>query len=132
MVSWKIDQLGTADASDLDDPDHDSFSNLVEYALATDPSSADPPLALALVDGCLEIALHRDPARPDVTLTVEACDDLAGPWTPLAVSAAGQPFSGGAQIIGDAPSPGLKSVVIRDTLATAGGSRRFLRLRVDP
>ena len=132
LLSWKIDQLGTADASDLGDPDHDSFSNLVEYALATDPWSADPPLAVDLVDGRLEITLNRDPSRADVTIRVEVCADLAGPWTPLATSSAGMPFTGEAQIIGDAASPGLKSVVIRDTLATSGGSRRFLRLRVDP
>lgn len=131
LASWKLTFLADANAPDLDDPDHDSFPNLVEYALATHPNAADPALPFEYVNGRLEIVIKRDPARSDVTIVLEATSDLSGSWTPLASSVLGQPFTGVGLISGDNSSPGIKSVLLRDTLATSGEPRRFLRLRVN-
>jgi uncharacterized repeat protein (TIGR03803 family) len=131
LASWKLSFLGDADAPDLGDPDHDSLPNLVEYALATHPKSSDPALPFEYVNGRLEILINRDPARSDVTIVLEASSDLSGLWTPLATSVLGQPFTGVGLISGDNSTPGIKSVLLRDTLAISGEPRRFLRLRVN-
>jgi uncharacterized repeat protein (TIGR03803 family) len=131
LTSWKLSFLGDANAPDLGDPDHDSLPNLVEYALATNPIVADPALPFEYVNGRLEILINRDPARSDVTIVLEATSDLSGLWTPLATSVLGQPFTGIGLISGDNSTPGIKSILLSDTLAISGEPRRFLRLRVN-
>ena len=131
LGDWKAAKLGNANAPDLGDPDHDSLVNLVEYALDTDPSLPDSPLSPSLVAGRLEITLARQPDHNDITVFLEASSDLSSPWEILASSTAGQPFAGPGYISGDAATPGLKSVLLRDTLAPSGIARRFLRLRVE-
>ena len=66
----------------------------------------------------------------DVTLTVEATADLAGPWTPLATSTNGTPFSGPGYLSGETPDASIKSVLVRDIIAVSSSPRRFIRLRV--
>ena len=131
--SWKLANLGDANASDEADPDNDSIPALVEYALLLSPNQCDTALlpAASLSGGhSLEITVPRDTARNDVTVTVEASGNLTGPWSPLAVSTAGAPFSGPGYLSGDSTSAGIKAVVIRDVFTTATTARRFLRLRI--
>lgn len=132
LLAWKLRELQNADASDLDDPDGDSRGNLLEYALLSDPGTADSPLPVSIEAGRLQITLPRDPERSDVSLTVEASSDLTGPWEPLAFSDHGQPFTGAGLITGDDSLPGIKSVTIRDLAAGPPPLRRFIRLRVEP
>ena len=67
----------------------------------------------------LRMFLTRDPARHDVTLTVRAASSLDGPWTDVAVSGLGQPFTGPGYVAGDADTPGLKTVEVRDIVNRA-------------
>jgi hypothetical protein len=67
-----------------DDPDRDGRPNLLEFALGSNPASADPapPLVLNLstAPATLRLALRLD--RPGVTVRLLATSDLvAGPWT---------------------------------------------------
>ena len=132
LAAWKASELGDANAPDLGDPDHDLLPNLIEYALLTNPTSPDPPLTASLVNGRLELTLPRDPSRSDVAVMVETSGDLSGPWEILAISDHGLAFAGAGGISGDDSSSGVKSVVIRDLLATPAETHRFLRLRVEP
>lgn len=133
--TWLQAELGDAGAPDHGDPDADGVPTLLEYALLQPPgipSSASLP-AGALMDDqggqFLALSVPRDPARGDVSITVEAASSLSGPWTALAVSAGGQPFAGPGYSGGDAPTPGPKQVTIRDTVALHDTSRRFMRIR---
>ena len=133
LQSWKLANLGDAGASDDADPDNDGIPAMVEYALLLSPTQYDTaqlPAASLSGSGSLEITVPRDPARNDITVTVEASANLTGPWVPLAASTAGAPFSGPGYLSGDSAAAGIKAVVIRDTFTTATAARRFLRLRV--
>jgi hypothetical protein len=48
--------------------------------------------------------LTRDPARNDVTVEVQAGPAPDGPWTTVATSALGAPFTGAGYVGGDAPA----------------------------
>lgn len=133
LQAWKLTHLGDANAPDTGDPDHDGLATLAEYALLTLPQVSDAgPLPAAALSpaGALQTTVPRDPARNDITVTVEASANLAGPWTALAVSNAGAPFTGPGYVSGDDASSGVKSVLIRDITTPATALRRFLRLRV--
>ncbi len=133
LSAWKQTHLGDANAPDSGDPDNDGIATLAEYALLLLPEQSDaaqlPPIAFSS-GGALQITLPRDPARYDATIIVEAAGTPAGPWTPLAVSTGGAPFTGSGYVSGDDPAAGIKSVIIRDLFSTATARRRFLRLRV--
>jgi uncharacterized repeat protein (TIGR03803 family) len=131
IEDWKLARLGDAQAADLDDPDHDGVPTLLEYALLGDPAIPDANLipTAGIDGGQLTITLPRDPQRADITVVVEVSGDLLT-WSPLATSANGAPFSGPGYDSGDDSLPGLKSVLIRDTLAPLEPSRRFVRIKV--
>ena len=117
------------------DIDGDGIANLMEYALGLPPLAAGgSPLfggyfTSSPAGSFLTVAVPRDPARHDVMLTAEASGSLSGPWTALAVSIGGAPFTGPGYVSGDSAAAGLKSVVIRDVVSTSSARRRFLRLR---
>jgi hypothetical protein len=123
--------LGDPGAPDEGDPDLDGQVNLLEYALGTVPTIPDAtPLPAGISGGFLQLTVPRDPGRNDVTLTVEATANLAGPWTPLANSTNGTPFSGPGYLSGETPGSSVKSVTVRDLVAVSSTPRRFIRLRV--
>lgn len=131
LETWKMTYLGDPAAPDDGDPDRDGQVNLLEYALGTLPTVPDAiPLPAGISGGFLQITVPRDPARNDVTLTVEATANLAGPWTALATSTNGTPFSGPGYLSGETPGPALRSVTVRDLVAVSTAPRRFIRLRV--
>ncbi|MES2706628.1 MAG: hypothetical protein V4726_08505 [Verrucomicrobiota bacterium] len=119
------------------DPDGDGQSNLLEYALHTDPMSPNATATVpARSGGRLTLTFSRDPLRSDLRLTVEAADSLdQAAWVPLARSEAGAAFaavSPAAPLIAEtAAAQGLPPVVtVRDVVSTTSQARRFLRLRV--
>ncbi len=133
---WRQTFAGDAAAPLLADPDADGLPLLMEYALGLLPTVNDtasmPAAALysyASDDVRLRLILTRDPARSDVTLTVQAASYPEGPWEPLATSVMGAPFSGAGYVSGDAATPGLKTIEIRDTVTSANAPRRFLRVK---
>ena len=134
--NFTLAELGNPQISGLlADPDHDGLATLVEYALGTLPQVANgSPLAatrFTYPDGeRLQMFVPRDPAKNDITVEVLAAASLAGPWTIIASSAAGAPFTGPGYVAGDSATPSLKSVEIRDTVNIADAPTRFLRVRV--
>lgn len=127
LEDWKARHLGDANAPDLADADGDGLSNLVEYGLGLSPERAErEPLAIAF-RSALEIIVARDPTHDDISVEAQASDGLRGEWSTIAASINGAPFSGVGYASGDANSPGLKRVVLRDPVA---GQRRFLRFQV--
>ena len=76
------------------------------------------------------LRLHRDPARSDVSIFVEASTSLTGPWTVLASSLLGAPYSGPGYVGGDEDSPGVKDVEIRDVIPATQEPVRYVQVRV--
>ncbi len=116
-------------------PAGDGIPNLVKYALRLDPFQASAgllPQPQWIESGAtrqLGFSFHRDPARNDITLIVEASSDLVT-WTALATSEAGAAFSGPG-FVSESDAPGsLKLVACKDTASPATQTRRFMRIRV--
>jgi hypothetical protein len=137
IQEWKRVMLGDPDAPDSGDPDFDGLDNLVEYGLGLIPTQSDPsagidPLITTYAEGDrLAVVVPRNPMNSDITVVVESSADLMNPWTMLATSHHGLPFFGPGYVGGDSPTPGLKSVEIRDLTNLQSGTRRFIRVRVN-
>ena len=132
---WKLTQLGNVNAPDLGDTDFDGLVHLAEYALNLSPTapSLPPPAERHLyAEGeRLRMFFTRDPARNDVTIEVQAADSPAGPWTTVAASALGGVTTGPGYVGGDAATPGLKTVEVRDTVnISPTTASRYLRVKV--
>ena len=133
--AWKLANFGTCVLADAGDPDHDGLRNLAEYALLlspTAPSQAPGASLFTYAEGRrLRMFVPRDPAHSDITVSVEATGDLiAGPWTPLATSTLGVPFTGPGYVGGDSATPGVKTVEVRDTVSMSTATQRWLRVKV--
>ncbi|RYD25679.1 MAG: hypothetical protein EOP86_26985 [Verrucomicrobiaceae bacterium] len=116
------------------DPDGDGQSNLLEYALHSDPLTPGMPATVpARSNGRLTLTFPRDSLRADLRLTVEAADALdQAVWTPLAISETGGVFaavSPASPLISEAVENSLQRVTVRDIVSSASQPRRFLRLR---
>ena len=88
--NWKYAYFGAnatnpATAGDMADPDGDGVVNLLEYALATDPTSAGPDGTISgnIVGNQFQIQFHRNVSATDLTYTAQYANSLAGPWTNL-------------------------------------------------
>jgi hypothetical protein len=118
--SWRYNNFGsinkTGNASDLADPDGDGVVNLLEYALGSDPNSANSTPAASKVtveDG--RVVLRFTPQAADVYYTLQGSTDLIN-WVSI------------GNIV---TSVGIEATA-SDTvlLAPEGASRRFLRLLI--
>jgi autotransporter-associated beta strand protein len=99
IQQWRFTHFAThantGESADLADPDHDGSVNLVEYALTGNPRAA----AIGhlprghLRGGKLTLIFERNLTATDLTLTVQAADTPAGPWSDLASSINGTPFT---------------------------------------
>ncbi len=100
IASWQAFQFGSAlltPANEITlwghqaDPDGDGRSNLLEYALTSDPLAPDAgPLATGQANGRLTITFTRNPLRKDLRCTVEVSPDLSSNnWSPLAGASSG-------------------------------------------
>ena len=134
LEQWKIDNLGDANAPDLDDADGDGLATLMEYALALNPleTSAGPtPQRISFAEGPrLTLSVNRDPTHSDVTIEVLAGPTVAGPWAVVASSANGSPFTGPGYLSGEVAGAAVRAVTIKDAAATPGEGQRFMRVRV--
>lgn len=125
---WQFDHFGTyapdgaplipaAEAGLTADPDADGRSNLLEYALASDPRAVTPAPAFTtdIVNNRLQLTFNRI-ADPLLTYTVQACDVLGTGWTDIWTS------TGAANVSGP--------VTVTDTRDISAAPARFLHLRV--
>lgn len=141
LAAWRKQHYGTSNdsgnAADLAAPDGDGIPNLVKYALLITPGengAAGLPKAAPTGppgDTRLSLRFHRDQARTDAAIIVEAQDRLGANWTVIARSDGGAPFAGPAKVTEtmiDDPSGG--SVVVVEDVATQASSR-FMRVRVE-
>lgn len=91
FATWADDEFDSAEMNDRAvsgpnaDPDKDGMSNLLEYALGTDPlfaDAADGRVNLALENGQVQIEFKNDSSKTDVTLVVQKSSDLKT-WTEM-------------------------------------------------
>ena len=131
---WKQTMLGDPAAPDLGDPDGDGMATILEYALLQHPTvSGNPPppgIGMFPEGRRLTMTLQRDPARNDVSIEVLAAPGAAGPWTVVASSVNGAPFSGPGYVSGETAGTAVRTVIIKDSAADPADSRRFMRIRV--
>jgi autotransporter-associated beta strand protein len=120
--TWETARFGNANAgANLadGDPDGDGLSNLMEYALGSDPlAGAASPVIYdleSLGDGKhLRLSVPKNPAATNVTYVVETCgvlNDWSAVNTTIETDSASQ-------------------LIVRDNFTTATAGRRFIRLRV--
>lgn len=129
-------QAGSPDAAPTADFDHDGLSNLLEYALGSDPTLASvnalPAPAIRTYGGApyVSFKFNRSSSSTDLTYIVEASGDLAK-WATVASSSAGAVTSGPGFVAETGAAPTF-TVEVRDTQPedSVNAPRRFLRLRV--
>jgi autotransporter-associated beta strand protein len=122
LDAWEIARFGNADPGaqpPTGDPDGDGLSNLLEFALDTDPlkATSDPLVHdfADLADGRhLRLTVAKNPAATNLTYTVETCGAL-NDWTAVNT------------VVEVNTATELK---VRDSIAIPTAARRFIRLRV--
>ena len=142
LQSWRLSHFGTisssGSAADTADPDGDGCSNLLEYATGDDPNVANAAATpqVSVVDGRLTLSFTRNTAAIDLTLSVLGTDDLTTPlpWTVLATSTGGAPFTAGASgaTVMESGTSALRNVQVSDAYLTSNPMypKRFMRLQV--
>lgn len=137
FVAW-ADTFGLADSPSLtrDDADNDGWSNLLEYAFASNPVVADgqvgPNVALFEQGGFsqLEVEFVRPLDRAELIYAVEVSDDLMN-WVrghaygPMADNTGVSPTE---QISRVTQADGGERIRVRDVVS--GEAARFMRVRV--
>ena len=134
FAAWKQLHLGNAAAADNTDPELDGLGALAEYGLNLFPENQDVQPAVSAFNYAegrrIRLILQRDTAHNDITIEVLATADLvAGPWTVIATSTLGGPFTGAGYFTGETAGAGVKTVEIRDIVNMTGLAKRFLKVR---
>jgi len=121
--NWRFAKFGAAantpaTAGDNADPDRDGMTNLMEFALNSNPQSADSALfpTVTKAGGTLSLTYQKNLAATDVTYAVLQSDDVTG-WTPATVT---------EQILSDDGT----TRVIKASITTGSAAKKFLRLKV--
>lgn len=118
------------------DGELDGLTNMLEYALGTDPnlttSGSAPQVSTAT--GKLRISFTRDNATTDFTLSVMAADDLADTWSEVARSINGAPFTAIAPgtLVNELGADTVKNVETTDIVLITDPAhpKRFMRVEV--
>ena len=125
LDTWETANFGNANPASNSadaDADGDGISNLMEYALGTNPLQANGnPLVTDVVtvgtNQYLRLTVSVNPAAINLVYTVEVCSDLASPsWN-------------SASTLVDPDSP-PNVLCVRDTVPINSATRRFIRLKV--
>lgn len=136
LGNWRFLNFGTTSANDplggnAADPDGDGIPNLLEYALGSDPKTANaarlPAFGRTTVGGeeYLTLTFPRlSAASPAVSYTIEESLDRLATWNTIDLT---------AQLVGPPVNQGdgTELVTVRSTVPLTAGSG-FLRLRVSP
>ncbi len=160
MEAWRQNFFDTTDDTgdhaDLANPSGDGVPNLLKYALGLDPTSpvaAPTPYPETASDGetYLTFNFSRVSVATDLTYEVQVTGNLAGPWTTIATSSGGNPFTGSGLVqdisyidfssggggyfpIYPPPPPSYPGcdyfVIVRDTVPMSQAPARFMRLLV--
>jgi subtilisin-like proprotein convertase family protein len=122
--AWAAAQLNNPLAPIFEDPDEDEQVNLLEYAFDSNPLVKNaPPWQQQFVtsggQSYQALSYPRRAAPTDILYFVEVSDDLQT-WTPATAYSSG-PVN---------PATGIYAEVMRDTIASSGATRRFIRVRV--
>jgi regulation of enolase protein 1 (concanavalin A-like superfamily) len=136
---WQVARYGT-DATDPlvgganADPDGNGLSNLLEYAFGMGPASGASEGAPKgdLSENRMRLSFTRNPGAIDVTLIVQATDELDGVWTDLASSVAGAafvPIEEGVTVL-ESVDDGAVQVELLDRASGPVKPRRFMRILV--
>ena len=115
-----------------DDPDADGLTNLLEYALGSNPNSGAPAPTPQIANSKLQINFTRSTAATDLVFVVKASSDLVT-WTDIARSQAGAAFAPlvGGVTVNESGSGSLRNVEVIDSESLQTAPRRFLRLKVE-
>ena len=141
LDNWRQAMFGTTansgNAADDADPNHNGIANLLEYALGGDPlghatGSEILPHATRGAGNALQLSFTRYLDRTDLTLTVQAADSPAGPWSDLATSAAGGTFTPTLHTA-ESGTGNTRAVTVTDIYQPGDPAhpRRFMRLKVE-
>ena len=132
--NWKRTWLGDPNAPDLADSNGDGLVNLVEYGLAGLPVFRNRPPAPqrhVYPEGVrLRMLVNHRLDFYDVTVTVQASDSVLGPWTDLATSILGAPFTGPGFVRNILPGSIPETLEIRDIVNLSDAPQRFMRVQV--
>lgn len=140
-ATWTIEEFGTSEfplATESTswgayaDPDLDGLTNLVEYALNSDPLVvSSSPITTGTSGGLLTLSFLRHPLRTDIDYRVEVSNSLPGSWTTIAASDnGGVTTAGTASAVNEVTQGALRRVTVTDALTALGQTPRFIRLRV--
>jgi len=135
VEGWRLSNFGdvadSANGANAASPAGDGIPNLVKYALCLDPAQWGGLPQPEIANNRLKMSFQRDPARSDITITVEGTSDLVNaPWVPVATSLAGGAFSGNGSVSETPLQGGLQQVEVSDSVDTlTDPRRRFLRIR---
>ena len=135
VAGWRLSNFGavanSGNGANSASPAGDSIPNLVKYALCLNPTQQGGLPQAEIGNNRLKLTFQRDPARSDITITVEGTSDLVnGPWAPVATSTSGGAFSGNGSVSETPLEGGLQRVEVSDSVDTlTAPRRRFLRIR---
>jgi PKD repeat protein len=133
LDDWRMKHFGTTsnagDAADGANPAGDGIPNLIKYALGMSPTnscagSPSAPYGQWQAPHGFTYTFTYDPASGDVTLIVEATDNLlSGIWTDI------DPLNTNNQVSvqNDTPKAGIQTITVKDSQTNA--LHRFLRLK---
>lgn len=119
--------LAVGDQDPTDDPDHDGFSNLMEYVLGGNPAQSGTsiaPTGQKVGSNYIFTFKRSDASEADTTQFVEYGDNLTV-WGSFAIGAS--PGTGAVSISENTPSADVDTVTV--TIPTAGATKFFARLK---
>ncbi len=133
VEQWRMSYFGTSlntgNAADNADADADGLSNLHEYALGTTPLATTTNLPTTTrVANHLTLTFPRNPGATDITLLVEARNDLLiGTWSPIATSSSPATWT---PVAPATASETAGTATITDGTDMTLIPQRFLRLKI--